>query len=169
MFLISKYIIRTNIAPFLFGTLTVLFLFLFQFLLKYLDQLVGKGIDNWIIFQLIVLNIPWMLVLAVPMGILFAVLMSFGAMSSNYEVTIIKASGGSLIRMMIPILIFALFLSGFLFWFNDLFRSRGKRVDPAKRSSAGQRYLFFYTGRSTVSGNTLLHLPGLVFHQLLLI
>jgi len=119
MYLISKYIIRTQIAPFLIGTLTVLFLFLFQFLLKYLDQLVGKGIDNWIIFQLIVLNIPWMLVLAVPMGILFAVLMSFGAMASNYEVTIIKASGGSLIRMMMPVLIFSLFLTGFLFWFND--------------------------------------------------
>lgn len=119
MFLISRYIIKTHIAPFLFGTLTVLFLFLFQFILKYIDQLVGKGIDNWVIFQLIVLNIPWMLVLAVPMGILFAVLMSFGAMASYYEITIIKTSGGSLIKMMIPILIFATFLTGFLFWFND--------------------------------------------------
>ena len=119
MFLISRYTVNNHIAPFLFGTLTVLFLFLFQFVLKYVDQLVGKGIDNWIIFQLILLNIPWMLVLAVPMGVLFSTLMSFGAMSSNYEVTIIKSSGASLIRMMLPVLIFSSFLSIFLFWFND--------------------------------------------------
>ena len=119
MSIISRYIIKVHIGPFLFGTLTVVFLFLFQFLLKYIDQLVGKGLDSWVIIQLIALNVAWMLVLAVPMGVLFSTLMAFGGMSANHEVTIIKASGGSLIKMMFPMIILGIITSVALFWFND--------------------------------------------------
>ena len=119
MALISKYIVRHHIAPFLFGTLTVLFLFLFQFILKYIDQLLGKVLDEWVIIQLIVLNLAWMVVLAVPMGVLFATLMAFGSMSAANEITIIKASGGSLVRMMFPVVTIGILLTILLFWFND--------------------------------------------------
>lgn len=116
---ISAYILRFQIGPFLFGSMTVLFLFLFQFLLRYLNELVVKGLEFWIILQLISLNLAWMLVLAIPMGVLFAALMSFGNLSSTNEITIIKSSGGSLIRMMMPVMISGILLTIFLFWFND--------------------------------------------------
>jgi len=58
-------------------------------------------------------------VLAAPMGVLFSTLMAFGNLSSNHEITIIKASGGSLIRMMTPIIVVSAFLTLALFWFND--------------------------------------------------
>jgi lipopolysaccharide export system permease protein len=103
----------------MFGTVLVMFLFLFQFLLKSIDQLVGKGLSEWVIIQLIVLNLSWMLVLAVPMGVLFSTVMAFGNMSSVHEVTIIKSSGGSLIRMMKPIIVSSMLLTLLLFWFND--------------------------------------------------
>jgi len=119
MSIISRYILRMHLAPFLFGTITVIFLFLFQFLLKYIDSLVGKGLDYWVITQLLFLNISWMLVLAVPMGILFACLMTFGNMASAHEITTIKASGGNLIRMMKPVIIAGIVLTLALFWFND--------------------------------------------------
>jgi lipopolysaccharide export system permease protein len=119
MNIISRYILKSHIAPFIFGTTLVMFLFLFQFLLKNLDKLVGKGLSEWVIIQLIVLNLSWMLVLAVPMGVLFSTLMTFGNMSAAYEVTIIKSSGGSLFKMMKPVLISGFILSIILFWFND--------------------------------------------------
>ena len=119
MKLLSRYILRNHFFPFIFGTLTVLFLFLFQYLLKFIDQLVGKGLENWVILQLIVLNLSWMLVLAVPMGLLFSTLMAFGSMGAALEITIIKSSGGSLIKMMIPMMIAGMVLSIGLFWFND--------------------------------------------------
>lgn len=115
----DRYLLRAHIAPFLFGFCTVIFLFLMQFLMKYLDKLVGKGIDVWVILQLIAYNIAWMVVLAAPMGVLFSTLMAFGNLSSNHEITIIKASGGSLIRMMFPIVIVSALLTIALFWFND--------------------------------------------------
>jgi len=116
---IDRYILRFHIGPFLFGTATVVFLFLMQFVLTKLDQLVGKGIDTMLILKLIALNIPWMLILALPMGILFGSLMAFGNMSAAHEITIIKASKTSLLRMMVPVLIFGIILTGFVFWFND--------------------------------------------------
>jgi lipopolysaccharide export system permease protein len=119
MGLISRYILRSHIAPFLFGTFTVVFLFLFQFLYNHIDKLLGKGLSEWVIIQLIGLNMAWMIVLAVPLGVLFSTLMAFGSMASFHEITIMKASGASLIKMMAPVLIMALLLSGWLFWFND--------------------------------------------------
>lgn len=115
----DRYIIRAMAGPFIFGVSTVIFLFLMQFVLNYLDKLVGKGLDIWIIIQLIALNLAWMVVLAVPMGVLFATLMAFGSLSAANEITVVKASGGSLVRMMMPIIIFGLILSFALFLFND--------------------------------------------------
>jgi len=117
---IDRYILRFHLGPFLFGTATVVFLFLMQFVLTKLDQLVGKGIDTFLILKLIALNVPWMMILAMPMGMLFGSLMAFGNMSSAHEITIIKASKTSLIRMMYPLLILGILLSGFVFWFNDV-------------------------------------------------
>ncbi len=116
---ISRYILRLHTAPFIMGTATVLFLFFFQFLLKVIDQLLGKGLSGWVILEFFIVNMAWMLVLAVPMGVLFSTLMVFGSMSAAHEVTIVKASGGSLLRMMFPVIVSGTIISCFLFWFND--------------------------------------------------
>lgn len=119
MKILSRYILRTHLAPFIFGSAIVLFLFLLQFFIKAVDDLMGKGLDLWVITQLIIFNLAWMVVLAVPIGVLFSTLMSFGGMSAAHEVTIIKASGGSLIRMMLPVVLSGIIISVLLFWFND--------------------------------------------------
>ncbi len=117
---IDRYILKTLAGPFIFGTAVVVFLFLMQFLMMKLDYLVGKGLDNFVIIQLVALNIPWMLIIAVPMGMLFGSLLTFGNMSASHEVTVLKASGGSLLRMMMPVIIFGIILSGAMFWFTDV-------------------------------------------------
>lgn len=66
------------------------------------DILVGKGLELWVIVKLIAFNLSWMLILVVPMAVLVATLMAFGSMAQNNEVSILKASGMSLYRMMIP-------------------------------------------------------------------
>ena len=91
-----------------------------QFLMNSIDQLIGKGLSEWVILQFIILNIAWMVVLAAPMAVLFSTLMSFGSMSAAHEVTIVKASGGSLLRMMTPVVIAGFLLSIALFYFNDI-------------------------------------------------
>jgi len=117
--IIYKYIMKSHLGPFVFSLMTMIFLFLFQFLIKSIDQLVGKGLSLWIIVQLISLNLAWMVTLAVPMAVLVATLMAFGGLSSNNEITIMKAGGISLKKLMIPVLILASILTYLMVLFNN--------------------------------------------------
>ncbi len=99
------YILKRHVGPFLFSNLVLIFIFLLQFLMQSMNQIVGKGLSLGVIIQLIVYNLAWIVVLAVPMSVLVATLMAFGGLASNNEVTAIKGSGVSLIRMMLPVLI----------------------------------------------------------------
>jgi lipopolysaccharide export system permease protein len=116
---ISFYILRAHVGPFFFSLATLLFLFLLQFVMKFIDQLVGKGLSAWTILELISLNLAWMVVLAVPMSVLVAVLMAFGDLSSKHEITAMKASGVSIYRMMAPVFIAAGVLAILLVIFNN--------------------------------------------------
>lgn len=83
------------------------------------DRLVGKGLSIWVIIQLITYSLAWMVVLVVPMSVLIASLMAFGSMSQNNEVAILKATGVSLYRMMIPPFVASIFIALFLVHFNN--------------------------------------------------
>jgi lipopolysaccharide export system permease protein len=96
-----------------------MFIFLLQYVMKFIDQFVGKGLSGWVIAELMVLNLAWMVVLAVPMSVLVATLMAFGGMSSSNEITAMKASGMSLYRMIAPIVIMALLLTYGMIQFNN--------------------------------------------------
>jgi len=117
--LLYRYILRAHIGPFLFSLSTLMFLFLLQFVMKFIDQLVGKGLSAWVIMELVALNLSWMLVLAFPMSVLVAVLMAFGELSGRNEVTVMRASGVSIYRMMAPVLVAAALVAIFLVWFNN--------------------------------------------------
>lgn len=115
--LLSRYILRALAGPFLFSLSTLMFLFLLQFVMKFIDQLVGKGLTAWVIIELMALNLAWMVVLAVPMSVLVATLMAFGEMSSRNEITAMKAGGMSIQRMIAPVIIAALLVAILLVWF----------------------------------------------------
>jgi len=114
-----RYILRAHFGPFLFGTVVIVFLFLTQYLMRWLEDLTSKGIDIVTIGEFMALNVSWILVLAIPIGVLFSTLMAFGALSSTHEVTVMKASGMGLVRMMVPVAIVGALLWGFTFWYTD--------------------------------------------------
>ncbi len=116
---LSLHILRAHIGPFLFSFCTIMFVFLLQFIMKFIDQLVGKGLSWLIIGELIALSLAWMVVLAVPMAVLVATLMAFGNLSSQNEITAMKASGVSLYKMILPVAIASLFLTYGLIQFNN--------------------------------------------------
>lgn len=114
-----RYILRAHVGPFVFSNAIIIFLFLLQFLMKRAGDLVGKGLSTWVILELISLNLAWMLVLSVPMSVLVATLMAFGKLSADNEVTIMRASGMSLYRMMAPVVVAAAGVTAGLIWFNN--------------------------------------------------
>jgi len=87
--------------------------------MKFADRLIGKGLDTWIIIELVTFNLAWMLVLVVPISTLVATLMAFGNMSQNNEITIMKSSGISLYKMMAAPLIGGVFVGYLLLLFNN--------------------------------------------------
>ncbi len=117
--ILIKYILKNHIAPFFFSVITLISIFLLQFLMKFADRLVGKGLSLWIIIKLIVYNLAWMVVLVIPMSVLVAVLMAYGNMSQNNEITILKATGISLYKMMVPTFIASIILALMLIYFNN--------------------------------------------------
>lgn len=117
--IVHRYILKAHFIPFIFSTLTLMGIFLLQFMMKFADRLVGKGLDTWLLIQLVVFNLSWMLVLVVPMATLVATLMAYGNFSQNNEVTILKSSGVSLYKMMTAPFIASILLAFLLFLFND--------------------------------------------------
>src|ERR1043165_5124854 len=113
------HIARAHIAPFIFSFFTLMFIFLLQFLMKAVDQLVGKGLSWPVIAELITLSLSWMVVLAVPMSVLVQTLMASGKLSSQHEITAMKASGMSLYKMMAPVVAFTVVLTYGLIQFNN--------------------------------------------------
>src|SRR3972149_9262810 len=98
------YILRAHIASFLFSFITLMFIFLLQFLMKAVDSLVGKGLSAVVIGELIVLSLSWMVVLAIPASVLVATLMGFGRLASQNEITALRAGGMGPPRMMVTVL-----------------------------------------------------------------
>jgi lipopolysaccharide export system permease protein len=110
---------KAHAGPFIFSFVMLMFIFLMQFLMRAIDWLVGKGLSFWVITELIALNLAWIVVLAVPMSVLVATLMAFGKLSSQNEITAMKASGMSLYRMMVPVVIAAAVLTVLMIQFNN--------------------------------------------------
>ena len=97
----------------------VLFLLLMQFLWRYIDELVGKGLEFKIIGELLVYASSSLVPLALPLAILLSSLMAFGNMGEFYELTAMKSSGISLRRIMFPVIILVVFISIGAFFFSN--------------------------------------------------
>ncbi len=88
-----------------------LFILLMQFLWKYIDDFVGKGLEWYVIAKLLVLASTNLVPLALPLGVLLASIMCLGNMAENYELVALKSTGASLMRILRPLFIFVGVLS----------------------------------------------------------
>lgn len=96
-----------------------LFIVLMQFLWRYLDDLVGKGLSISVVGELFFYAALTMVPTALPLAVLLASLMTFGNLGEKFELTAMKAAGISLIRIMRPIIIFMVFLGIGAFFFQN--------------------------------------------------
>jgi lipopolysaccharide export system permease protein len=95
------------------------FLFLMDYLIEILDLIIGKGLEVQVVIELFIYNIAWMIALTIPMAVLVAVLMAFGRLSQDGEITAMKASGISIFRISIPVLIMGMIIAILHVRFND--------------------------------------------------
>lgn len=116
---LDKLILKSFIGPFIATFFIAFFVLMMQGLWKYLDDLVGKGLDLITIGQFLWYVSASMLTLAMPIAILISSIMTFGNLGESFELVAIKSAGISLLRFMRPLMWVAVFFSGITFIFAN--------------------------------------------------
>ena len=119
MKLLSKYLLREMIYPFIFSLLIITFILFINFLLRAIDRFLGKGLDLITIFEYLFLNLAWIMALSVPMAILLSTLMMFGRLSEDNEINAMRSSGISFLHIIRSPLLFGLLIAMLLTFFNN--------------------------------------------------
>jgi lipopolysaccharide export system permease protein len=116
---IDKLVFGAFLGPFLMTFLVVVFILLMQHMLKYFDDIIGKGLGWDVIGQLLFYFAIFMTPVALPLAVLLSSLIAFGNLGEHFELTAIKSAGISLVRALVPIFIFVIFLTFAAFYANN--------------------------------------------------
>ena len=111
--------LQSFLPLFLMTFFICLFIVLMQFLWRYIDDLVGKGLEMSVIGELFFYAALTMVPMALPLAVLLASLMTFGNLGEQFELTAMKASGVSLIKSMRPLIVLMVFVAIGAFFFQN--------------------------------------------------
>lgn len=115
-----RMILRLLPGPFLGWLATLMFLLLMQFLIRYMPDLVGKGLPLSAVLELVAYSLAYMVVLAVPMSVLIASLMTFGKLAETRSYAVMKSAGVSFSQLVWPALVASLVVAGGMTYFNSI-------------------------------------------------
>jgi lipopolysaccharide export system permease protein len=101
------YILKEILPIFFIGLMIFTFILLMDKILKLIELIVAKGVGVYQILMLLFFISPSFLIFTIPMAVLLAILLAFGRLSSDSEITAFKASGMSLYQLFFPVSIFA--------------------------------------------------------------
>ena len=96
-----------------------LFIFMMQFLWRYVDELVGKGLEMSVMAQFFFYSALTLVPVSLPLAVLLASLITFGNFGERYELLAMKAAGISLLKIMRPLVFFVCGLVGVSFLFSE--------------------------------------------------
>ncbi len=116
---IDRLLLKSFTAPFIAIFFITLFVLVMQFLWKYVDDLVGKGLPTLVIAQLLFYASASMVPLALPLAVLLSSIMTLGTLGEHYELTSLKSSGISLVRIITPLMLIAGLISCGAFLFSN--------------------------------------------------
>lgn len=96
-----------------------MFVLILQFLWQKMESLIGKGLETMFILKMLAYASATLVPMALPLAILLASIMTMGNLGEKYELVAIKAAGISLWRILMPLIIFSLFMSVVAFFFSN--------------------------------------------------
>lgn len=115
----DRFMLQSFLPLFVMTFLICLFIVLMQFLWRFIDDLVGKGLGIEVIAELFFYAALTMIPMALPLAILLASLMTFGNLGEQFELTAMKAAGVSLLRSMMPLTVLMVFIAIGAFFFQN--------------------------------------------------
>lgn len=113
------FMLRSFVPLFVMTFFICLFIVLMQFLWRYIDDLVGKGLGIDVVAELFFYAALTMIPMALPLAILLASLMTFGNLGEQFELTAMKAAGVSLIKCMRPLIVLMIVIAIGAFFFQN--------------------------------------------------
>lgn len=108
---VNKFILKSYLGPMFMTFFIVMFILLMQFLWKYIDELVGKGLPLKAIVELLFYATSTLIPMGLPLATLLAAIMTMGNLGENNELLALKAAGISLPKIIRPIFIVAVLIS----------------------------------------------------------
>lgn len=111
--------LRSFFGPFIFTLFIAIFVLLMQWLWKYIDDLVGKGLEWSLIAQLLFWAATTMVPMALPLAILLSSIMTFGNLGEHYELVGLKSAGISLQKIMKPLVGATILICITAFYFSN--------------------------------------------------
>ncbi len=119
MQILTRYILRAHLGPFLFAFTTVTGLLFLNAVAQRMEEFAGKGLHWSVIAEFMVLSLPHIIALTFPMAVLVAVLYAFSELTASNEITAMAAGGVRPTRLLIPLLGVSVILAGLMVGFND--------------------------------------------------
>ena len=116
---LDQLVIKSFIGPLILTFCIAQFVLIMQFLWKYIDDLVGKGLNTWVLIQLLAYASAKLVPLALPLAVLLASIMTYGSFGEHFELTAVKSAGISLLRFMRPLVFTVTGISIFAFFFSN--------------------------------------------------
>jgi lipopolysaccharide export system permease protein len=117
--ILSKYVVKEHIGPLVFAMTALTSLLLLQYITKQFGKLVGKGLPWSVIGEFFLLAIPFTVAMTLPMAVLVSTLYAFSRLAAENEITALKASGVSMMKLIVPVLLGSAVLSLGMLAFND--------------------------------------------------
>jgi len=117
--ILDKYILKFYLRRFIAVFAICFLIFIIQTFWLYIDELAGKGLDIFTIGKFFIYFSPKLVPLVLPLSILLASLTTYGTLSENYEFIAMKSNGISIVRSMVALLIFHIFLGIGSFYFSN--------------------------------------------------
>ncbi len=116
---LDRFLLKSYVGPFLAVFVIVTFILVMQFLWLYIDELVGKGLEFKVILEFLMWGACYTLPMSIPLAVLLSSMMTLGDMGEKFELTAMKASGISLLRVLAPMTIVSLFIMVGAFFVGD--------------------------------------------------
>jgi len=119
--ILKRYLLKEHVSPFLISLLVVTFILMIDRIVDLLNIIIEKKLDIQTLLQVFGLSLPFMLALSIPMAVLVATILAFGRMTVDREMIALKSCGINVYRLLGPLLIAALALTGVMVYFNHFF------------------------------------------------
>jgi len=131
MRILDKYILQKFIATLIFALIAFCLIFIIVDLIENLDKFIDKNVPYMVVIKYYLYYLPYIMILSLPIAVLLASLFSVGQMTRNNEIIAMKVAGLSLLRILLPLIIFGFILSLMILYLAETFvpMTNEKKID----------------------------------------